>query len=113
MRAVAVPLAGLAVLLAGCRQEVEIRGTVEQVGKGVPGARVSMECPDGSKYVTTTSAVGEFRFEDLGAGVDDACELQLHLPGGWVPTQSVASQCRQHDAKAGLCTVARFVFRVP
>jgi hypothetical protein len=63
--------------------------------------------------VTTTSAAGEFRFDDLGAGVDDACLLQLQLPSGWVPTQSVGSRCRQHDEKSGLCTQAPFAFELP
>lgn len=98
---------------AACRHDADVRGALTQSGRGVPGATVTMECPDGSKRVTTTSAGGEFRFEELGPGVDDACLLQVQLPGGWVPTQSIASRCAQRDAKTGLCAQATFAFQLP
>jgi hypothetical protein len=100
--------------LTACKQDAQVRGAVAQVGRGVPGAAVRMECPDGPRRETTTSAGGEFRFDDLGPGVDDRCELevQVQTTGRWVAPQSVASRCGQHD-RTGRCTQASFSFEVP
>jgi hypothetical protein len=97
-------------LVAGCKHEAEIRGTLAQAGKGVPYASVVLGCPDGSKHVTSTSTTGEFRFEDVGAGVDDGCVVEVSLPGTWIPPQAVGPRCRTHDAATGLCTEVILTF---
>jgi hypothetical protein len=105
-------LAGVGgVVLAGCKHDAQVHGTLTQSGKGVPGATVSLTCPDGSKRDTTTNASGDFRFEELGPGVDDACTVEAEAAGAWVPPLAIASRCGQHDA-AGLCTEAVFAFEM-
>jgi hypothetical protein len=99
----------LLAILPGCRSDAQIHGTVTQAGKGVPGVTIALECPDGSKRTTTTNATGDFRFEDLGPGVDERCNVQTTGAATWA-SQSVATRCAQHDAKTGLCTEAVFAF---
>ena len=108
-----VVAASMLLALAGCKHDAEVRGSVTQAGHGVPGVKVTLDCPDGSKRTTSTTAGGEFRFDDVGPGVDDRCEMLVDAPGGWVAPQSVASRCGQHDPGAsGLCTQVRFAFEV-
>lgn len=99
------------VALAACKHDATLRGTVKQGSKGVAGTSLTLECPDGTRRETFTATGGEFRFEDLGASVDDGCQVQAHL-SGWVPTQTVGSRCTRRDA-AGLCAEAQFAFEVP
>jgi hypothetical protein len=98
--------------LAGCKREADLHGTVSQAGKGVPGSSVSLSCPDGSKRLTTTNSTGDFRFEELGPGVDDACIVEVLAPGTWIAPLSVGTRCAQHDAASRLCTEALFAFAV-
>jgi hypothetical protein len=108
--------AGLAAVAAlvlsaatGCKREADVHGTVTQAGKGVPGSSVSLTCPDGPRRVTSTNATGDFRFEELGPGLDDACMVEVSAPGSWIAPLSVGTRCGQHDA-GGKCTEALFAF---
>jgi hypothetical protein len=105
------PLALLSILVAAaCQHDAQVHGNVTDSGKGVPGVILSIECPDGSKRTTSTNATGDFRFEGLGAGVDDKCNVQTTGPSTW-RSQAVGTRCGQHDA-AGLCTEAIFSFEL-
>ncbi len=100
----------LAITLLACKRDADVHGTVTQAGKGVPGSSVSLSCPDGSKRVTSTNATGDFRFEELGPGLDDACMVEVSAPGSWIAPLSVGTRCGQHDA-GGKCTEAIFAFQ--
>ncbi len=109
----AVGIVALLVLgIGGCKRGADVHGTVSQAGKGVPGASVSLSCPDGSKHLTGTNATGDFRFEELGPGVDDACIVEVLATGTWIAPLAVGTRCAQHDAASGLCTEALFAFGV-
>jgi hypothetical protein len=100
----------IAASAGGCKRDADVHGTVSQAGKGVPGSSIALSCPDGSKHVTTTNATGDFRFEELGPGVDDACVVEVSASGGWIPPLAIATRCGQHDASTGRCTEALFAF---
>lgn len=106
----AVPVGLLMVTASGCKHDADLHGTVSQAGKGVPGSSIALSCPDGSKRLTSTNATGDFRFEDLGPGVDDACMVEVIAPGTWIAPQAVGGRCARHDAASGLCTEALFAF---
>jgi hypothetical protein len=95
--------------VAACKHDAQVYGTVTASGKGVPGARITLECPDGSRRATGTNSSGDFRFEDLGAAVDDACTIEVDSPGG-ARTHTIATQCVQHDASSR-CIEARCDFQ--
>jgi hypothetical protein len=59
--------------IAACKHDAQVYGTVTSAGKGVPGARITLECPDGTKRAVGTNSLGDFRFEELGAALADAC----------------------------------------
>jgi hypothetical protein len=101
----------LALGVVGCKQGADFHGTVSQAGKGVPGASVSLSCPDGSKHLTSTNSTGDFRFEELGPGVDDACIVEVLATGTWIAPVAVGNRCAQHAA-SGLCSEALFAFNV-
>jgi hypothetical protein len=96
--------------LTGCKHEADVHGTVTQAGKGVPGSSVSLSCPDGSKRVTSTNATGDFRFEEVGPGLDDACMVEVSAPGSWIAPLAIGTRCGQHEA-GGKCTEAIFAFQ--
>jgi hypothetical protein len=100
----------LAVALPGCKHDADVHGTLTQAGKGVPGSSIALSCPDGSKRLTSTNATGDFRFEELGPGVDDACMVEVSAPGTWIAPLSIGTRCGQHDASTGKCTEALFSF---
>jgi hypothetical protein len=79
----------------------------------VPRTAITLDCPDRPKVTTTTSATGEFRFEDLGAGAPDDCIVEVDGHGSWIAPLRLGSRCTQHDATSGLCTEARFAFEMP
>ena len=107
--AVAVCVVAVLSAATGCKREADVHGTVTQAGKGVPGSSVSLSCPDGPRRVTSTNATGDFRFEELGPGLDDACLVEVSAPGSWIAPLSVGTRCGQHDA-GGQCTEALFAF---
>jgi len=92
--------------IAACKHDAQVYGSVTAAGKGVPGARITLECPDGMKHAVGTNSLGDFRFEDLGAVVDDACTVEL--AGG--STHTIATQCVQRDASSR-CIEARCDFQ--
>ncbi len=98
------------VLVSACKHDADVRGTVTQAGKGVAGSSVSISCPDGSRRVTATNATGDFRFEEVGPGLDDACMVDVSAPGSWIAPLAVGTRCGQHDA-VGKCTEAVFAFQ--
>jgi hypothetical protein len=100
-----------AVLMAGCKHDAQLHGTLLLAGKGVPNASVVLGCPDGTRHVTSTSVAGEFRFEGLGPGVDDACTVEVNVTGSWIAPSLVGPRCGEHDAR-GQCTEAIFAFEV-
>ena len=106
-------LAALVIVAAAasaCKRDAQVHGTVTQAGKGVPGVTIAMSCGDGSRQVTTTNASGDFRFEELGPGVDDACIVEASSPGSWIAPLSIGTRCGQHDPATGKCTEAIFAF---
>lgn len=111
VRARVAPACLLALVLsaAACHGDAQVHGTVRQAGKGVPGVTIALECPGAPKLTTTTNATGDFRFEGLGASVDDACIVQTPTDATW-SAQSIATRCVQRDAKSGRCTEALFAF---
>ena len=106
-----LPAGLFATALAACKHDAQVYGTLSQAGKGVPGAMVSLTCANGSNHLTTTNATGDFRFEELGPGVDDACMVEIKGSATWVAPLSIGTRCAQHDA-TGLCTEALFAFQV-
>ncbi len=94
---------------AACKRDAQVYGTVSAAGKGVPGARITLECPDGSKHAVVANTFGDFRFEELGPAVDDACTVQIDSPGG-SSTHTIATQCVQRDASSR-CIEARCDFQ--
>lgn len=90
---------------AGCKHDAKVYGTVSAAGKGVPGARITLECPDGEKRSVGTDSFGEFRFQELGATVDDACTVEL----GGGSAHTIATQCVQRDSSSR-CIEARCDF---
>ncbi len=106
---VAFACLALALAAAACREDAQVHGTVRQAGKGVPGVTIALECPGAPKLTTTTNATGDFRFEGVGAGVDDRCIVQTPTDNTW-SAQSIATRCVQRDAKSALCIEALFAF---
>lgn len=95
--------------IAGCKHDAQVYGSVTASGKGVPGARITLECPDGTKRGAVTNSFGDFRFEEVGAAVDDACTVEFESAGG-TGTHSIATQCIQRDASSR-CIEARCDFQ--
>lgn len=86
--------------IAGCKHDAQVYGTVTAAGKGVPGARITLECPDGTKRAAGTDSFGNFRFEEMGAAVDDACTVAFDSPSGGGGTHTIATECVQRDASS-------------
>ncbi len=97
-------------LATACKHDADVHGTFSQAGKGIPGSSISLSCPDGSRRLTSTNATGDFRFEELGPGLDDACMVEVSSPGTWIAHLSIGTRCGQHDAASGKCTEAIFKF---
>jgi hypothetical protein len=97
-------------LATACKHDADVHGTFSQAGKGIPGSSISLSCPDGSRRLTSTNATGDFRFEELGPGLDDACMVEVSSPGTWIAPLSIGTRCGQHDAASGKCTEAIFKF---
>jgi hypothetical protein len=95
--------------VAACKREAQVYGTVTAAGKGVPGARITLECPDGTKRSVGTNSLGDFRFAELGASVDDACTVEVESASG-NSAQTIATRCVQRDASSA-CIEARCDFQ--
>ena len=106
-------LALLALAAVACSKNADLHGAVTKAGKGVPGVTVTLECPGTPAQATSTNATGDFRFEELGAGVGDDCTVEAKSTGAWAGAQAVAGRCGQHDPKTGMCTLAIFSFELP
>ena len=95
--------------VTACKRDAQVYGTVTAAGKGVPGARITLECPDGTNRRVGTNSLGDFRFEELGASVDDACTVEAESPSG-NNAQTIATRCVQRDASSR-CIEARCDFQ--
>jgi len=95
--------------IAACKRDAQVYGSVTAAGKPVPGARITLECPDGSRRAVGTNSLGDFRFEDLGTSVDDACTVEAASPNG-NSAHTIATQCVQRDASSR-CIEARCDFQ--
>jgi hypothetical protein len=95
--------------IAACKRDAQVYGSVTAAGKGVPGARITLECPDGTKRGAGTNSLGDFRFAELGASVDDACTVEAESPSG-NSAQTIATRCVQRDASSR-CIEARCDFQ--
>jgi hypothetical protein len=95
--------------IAACKHDAQVYGSVTASGKGVPGALITLECPDGTKHAVGTNSFGDFRFEELGATVDDACTVEVDSLSG-ARTHTIATQCVHRDASSR-CIEARCDFQ--
>lgn len=96
--------------IAACKHDAQVYGTVTAAGKGVPGARITLECPDGTKREVGTNSFGDFRFEELGGAVDDACTVTLDSPSGGSGSHTIGTECVHRDASSR-CIEARCDFQ--